>query len=601
MDELVTAVTDKASTLSIRFLPSSDPMISTSPTRRLISLTAFAAALALIAPIAQSTEKDTTGTPVQPQVQATTEQPALTADFIYKYLVGEVAGQRGELALASNLFLELAKTSRDARLAERATKAAVYGNNPLVAIQAVSLWSELDPDSVDAQQTTVQMLVSTGRLAETEPYLVKLLEKEDTRANGFLYLHSLFARQNDKQAVLELVERLAAKYPALPESHFAIAQAAWDAGNNTLALEQLKTADKLRPGWELVALLQGQVLFVQSPQSAVDYYRAFLKKYPDANETRLSFARLLVNQKRFDEARNEFVKLASTSADNPEILVVVGLLSFQSGSYKEAEDYLLKALNSEYPDKDQVYLYLGHNAEKQNRDQQALEWYEKIQPGERFLDAKLNIAYVTSRMQGTDAGIALLKSLDGLHSEQQATVNQAIASLLTQAKRDAEAYAILEETVKTLPNTPDLIYDYAMAAERMKKLDVMEHELRKLIKLKPDYAAAYNALGYSFADRNINLQEAYSLIEKALLLRPNDHYIMDSMGWVYYRMGSLDKALDYLQRAYQTQTDPEIAAHLGEVLWQQGKRDEAIKTWEEALQSHPDNQILLDTSKRFLR
>jgi len=204
-------------------------------------------------------------------------------------------------------------------------------------------------------------------------------------------------------------------------------------------------------------------------------------------------------------------------------------------------------------------------------------------------------------MQGTDAGIALLKSLDGLHSEQQATVNQAIASLLTQAKRDAEAYAILEETVKTLPNTPDLIYDYAMAAERMKKLDVMEHELRKLIKLKPDYAAAYNALGYSFADRNINLQEAYSLIEKALLLRPNDHYIMDSMGWVYYRMGSLDKALDYLQRAYQTQTDPEIAAHLGEVLWQQGKRDEAIKTWEEALQSHPDNQILLDTSKRFLR
>jgi len=572
MDELVTAVTDKASTLSIRFLPSSDPMISTSPTRRLISLTAFAAALALIAPIAQSTEKDTTGTPVQPQVQATTEQPALTADFIYKYLVGEVAGQRGELALASNLFLELAKTSRDARLAERATKAAVYGNNPLVAIQAVSLWSELDPDSVDAQQTTVQMLVSTGRLAETEPYLVKLLEKEDTRANGFLYLHSLFARQN-----------------------------AWDAGNNTLALAQLKTADKLRPGWELVALLQGQVLFVQSPRSAVDYYRAFLKKYPDANETRLSFARLLVNQKRFDEARNEFVKLASTSADNPEILVVVGLLSFQSGSHKEAEDYLLKALNSEYPDKDQVYLYLGHNAEKQNRDQQALEWYEKIQPGERFLDAKLNIAYVTSRMQGTDAGIALLKSLDGLHSEQQATVNQAIASLLTQAKRDAEAYAILEETVKTLPNTPDLIYDYAMAAERMKKLDVMEHELRKLIKLKPDYAAAYNALGYSFADRNINLQEAYSLIEKALLLRPNDHYIMDSMGWVYYRMGSLDKALDYLQRAYQTQTDPEIAAHLGEVLWQQGKRDEAIKTWEEALQSHPDNQILLDTSKRFLR
>jgi len=572
-------------------------MILTLSMRQLFTLTAFAAGMALINPVAHSAEASNAST----TENASPMDAGLTPDFIYKYLVGEVAGQRGELGLASNLFLDLAKSSRDARLAERAAKAAIYGNNPAVAVQAVGLWAELDPDSVDAQQTTVQMLVSTGKLAETKPYLDKLLVKEDTRANGFLYLHSLFARQADKQAVLELVQELAAKYPALPESHFAIAQAAWDAGKRELALEQLALAEKLRPGWELVALLQGQILFMDSPELAVNYYKDFLKKYPDANETRLSFARLLVNQKRFDEAKKEFVKLASASKENPEILVVVGLLSFQSGAYKEADAYFLDALNSDYADKDQVYLYLGHSAEKQGQDQSALDWYGKIQPGERYLDAKLNIAYVLSRTQGADAGIQTLKSLDGLHSTQQATVNQAIASLLTQAKRDAEAYAILQEAVSNLPNTPDLIYDFAMAAERMQKLDVMEHELRKLIKLKPDFAAAYNALGYSFADRNINLPEAYSLIEKALLLRPNDHYIMDSMGWVYYRMGSLDKALDYLQKAYSTQTDPEIAAHLGEVLWQRGQRDEAIKTWEEALQSHPDNEILLNTSKRFLR
>ncbi len=567
-------------------------MILTLSMRQIFTLTAFAAGMVLINPVAQSA--DSSSSPA-------TEDASLTPDFIYKYLVGEVAGQRGELGLASNLFLDLAKSSRDARLAERAAKAAIYGNNPAVAVQAVSLWAELDPDSVDAQQTTVQMLVSTGRMAETKPYLDKLLAKEDTRANGFLYLHSLFSRQTDKQAVLVLVQELAAKYPALPESHFAIAQAAWDAGNRELALEQLALAEKLHPGWELVALLQGQILFVDSPELAVNYYKDFLKKYPDANETRLSFARLLVNQKRFEEAKKEFVRLASASKENPEILVVVGLLSFQSGAHKEADTYFLDALNSDYADKDQVYLYLGHNAEKQGQDQLALDWYSKIQPGERYLDAKLNIAHVMSRTQGTDAGIEILKSLDGLHSAQQTTVNQAIASLLTQAKRNAEAYAILQETVSNLPNTPDLIYDFAMAAERMQKLDVMERELRKLIQLKPDYAAAYNALGYSFADRNINLPEAYSLIEKALLLRPKDHYIMDSMGWVYYRMGKLDKALDYLQKAYSTQTDPEIAAHLGEVLWHQGQRDEAIKTWEEALQSHPDNEVLLNTSKRFLR
>lgn len=575
-------------------------MILTLPIRQIFRLSVFTSSLLLAAPILHAESLQTGEMPAAHAGQQNAfPQNSLSAEFVYKYLVGEVAGQRGDLGLASNLFLDLAKSSRDARLAERAAKAAIYGNNPAVAVQAVSLWSELDPDSVDAQQTTVQMLASTGRLAETKPYLEKLLVKEETRANGFLYLHSLFVRQTDKQAVLRIVQDLAAKYPSLPEAHFAIAQAAWDAEQSDIALQHLVIAEKLQPGWELAALLHGQILFANDPESAINYYKGFLKKHPEANETRLSFARLLVNQKRFDEARKEFVKLVNASKDNPEILVVIGLLSYQSGSYTEAENYFQQALKSDYRDLDQVYLYLGHNAEKQQKDQVALDWYNKVQPGERFLDAKLNIAYVLNRTKGVDAGVDLLKNLSGLHSVQQATVNQAIGSLLTQAKRNAEAYAILEETVNTLPNTPEIIYDFAMVAERMQKLDVMERELRKLIQLKPDYAPAYNALGYSFADRNINLQEAHNLIQKALLLSPNDHYIMDSMGWVHYRMGSLDKALDYLQKAYTKQTDPEIAAHLGEVLWQKGQRDEAIRTWEEALQTHPDNEVLLNTSKRF--
>lgn len=575
-------------------------MILTLPIRQIFRLSVFTSSLLLAAPILHAESLQAGEMPAAHAGQQNAfPQNSLSAEFVYKYLVGEVAGQRGDLGLASNLFLDLAKSSRDARLAERAAKAAIYGNNPAVAVQAVSLWSELDPDSVDAQQTTVQMLASTGRLAETKPYLEKLLVKEETRGNGFLYLHSLFARQTDKQAVLRIVQDLAAKYPSLPEAHFAIAQAAWDAEQSDIALQHLVIAEKLQPGWELAALLHGQILFANDPESAINYYKGFLKKHPEANETRLSFARLLVNQKRFDEARKEFVKLVNASKDNPEILVVIGLLSYQSGSYTEAENYFQQALKSDYRDLDQVYLYLGHNAEKQQKDQVALDWYNKVQPGERFLDAKLNIAYVLNRTKGVDAGVDLLKNLSGLHTVQQATVNQAIGSLLTQAKRNAEAYAILEETVNTLPNTPEIIYDFAMVAERMQKLDVMERELRKLIQLKPDYAPAYNALGYSFADRNINLQEAHNLIQKALLLSPNDHYIMDSMGWVHYRMGSLDKALDYLQKAYTKQTDPEIAAHLGEVLWQKGQRDEAIRTWEEALQTHPDNEVLLNTSKRF--
>jgi tetratricopeptide (TPR) repeat protein len=395
------------------------------------------------------------------------------------------------------------------------------------------------------------------------------------------------------------VQELAKPYPKLPEAHFTIAHAAWAAGNDKLAISEVNVADKLRPGWELNAILQGQVIFGQSPDAALDFYRSFLSQHPEANEVRLNLARMLVNQKRLDEAKPEFVKLAQASKGNPEILIVVGLLSFQAGDYTEAEQYFQQALATDFRDKDQIYLYLGQAAEKQKKDDQALTWYNKIQPGERYFDAKLNIAYVLARTQGTDNAIKMLDDLSDLNNEQMVLVIQTQANLLVQAKRHQEAYDLLDKAVKNLPNTPGIIYDYAMAAEKLDYLDVVERELRKLIQIKPDFAQAYNALGYSLADHNIKLDEARTLIEKALALSPNDYFILDSMGWVQYRLGKLDKAVDYLRRAYTVQTDPEIAAHLGEVLWQQGKRDEALQIWGEALRDHPDNEVLQSTSKKF--
>lgn len=526
-------------------------------------------------------------------------QPQLSSEFVYKYLVGEVAGQRGDPGLASTIFLDLAKSNRDPRLAERAAKAAVYANKPKIALQATALWAELDPTSIEAQQATTQMLVSTGKLQEAKPHLQKLLAKEDTRANGFLYLNSLFANQPDKQAVLDLVRDLAKPYPKLPEAHFTIAHSAWAAGNDELAISELNEADKLRPGWEPSAMLHGQVLYRQSPDLAIAFYRDFLSRHDEASEVRLTYARLLVNEKQFATAKTEFIKLVKASNNNPEVLVVVGLLSLQSMDLADAEKYFLQAEKAGFKDPDQLYLYLGQIAERQKQDDKALAMYAKVQPGDHYLDAKLDSAAVIARTQGTDAGLAMLDDLKDLQSEQQAIVAQARANLLGQAKRYDEAYRVLEEAVNTLPNSPELIYDHAMAAERVQKLDVMENELRKLIRIKPDFAQAYNALGYTLADRNVKLEEARSLIEKALALSPNDHYILDSMGWVHYRLGKLDTAADYLRRAYTAQTDPEIAAHLGEVLWKQGKHSEALQTWEDALKAHPENEVLINTTKKF--
>ena len=549
-----------------------------------------------------------------PNAQAATEaltsevQTQANGEFVFKYLAAEVAGQRGELGLSTKLFFDLAKSSRDVRLAERAAKVAMYSKNAQAALETAKLWLELDANSTEAQQAATQLYVINGDLNAAKPLLQKLLEKEDTRANGFLYLNSLLSHQANKTNVLQLVQDLAAPYPQLAEAHFTIGQAAFQANNLQLALSETIRANQLRPNWEIAAIQQADILFSTSPDQAISFYRSFLNDTPDANDARLNLARMLIKQSRFNEAKPELLKLSKLANSNPEILVVVGLLSLQSNEFSDAEKYFLQALNSNIKNKDPIYLYLGQIAEKNNNDAEAVNWYSKVQqPGEKassqqadhYLDAKLSMANVMSRTQGADAAIQMLDDLENLSDAQLAQVITAQANLLAQAKRFQESYELLGKAVANMPNSNELIYDYAMAAERVQQFTVLETQLRKLIKIKPDFAQAYNALGYSFTERNIKLEEANKLIAKALELSPNDHYIMDSMGWVQYRLGNLDKAFECLNKAYNLQNDAEIAAHLGEVLWKQGKQDEASKIWADTLKVSPDNDLLLKTIKRF--
>lgn len=526
------------------------------------------------------------------------EEP-LTAEFVYKYLVAEVAGQRGDLATSGSIFYDLAKSEQDPRLAERAAKVAAFGNINSLTVPAVKLWAELDPTSTEAQQAMTEMLIATGKLSDTEPFLAKLLLKEETRAGGFLYINSLLNRSSDKDGVLSMVQSLAKSYPNLAEAKFAIAQAAYAANQDAVALKALNKADTLKPGWAIAALLKGQVLFGQSPQVALDFYQAFLVKHPEANEVRLNMAKLMVSQKQYDAAKKEFPIILKNTKDSPEITAVIGLLSYQAGDYNAAESYFKQALKLDFKDADQVYIYLGQTAEKQNHDNVAITWYSKVEQGQRYLEAQIDVANVIARTQSVDKAIEKLDSIDDLNTEQQIIVIQAQGGMLAKAKRDQGAFDLLEKAVKNLPNTPELVYDYALAAERVNKPEIMESELRKAIAAKPDFAAAYNALGYSFADRNIKLDEAVKLIEKALSLSPNDHYMLDSLGWAYYRKGNLDKAIGYLQEAYRINQDPEIAAHLGEVLWQKGQHKEAKKVWSDALIVDPSNDVLLTTTSKF--
>ena len=532
---------------------------------------------------------------------AADNEPALTSEFVYKYLVGEVAGQRGEIGLASSLFYELAETSNNAALAERAARAAAYGNMQQLAVKAAMLWAELDPASIEAHQAIAQMLISTGKLSDALPHLQKLLEIDKTRAQGFLYLNGILSRHPNKDEVLQLVQQLAEPYPELPEAQFTVAHCAWNAGETETALKALELAEKLQPGWQIAAQLHGEILLQNNPDDATAFYQKFLNRYPKSHDVRLAYAKLLVNLKQLEPARKQFKLLVDQAGANPEIPVVVGLLAGQLGDYKEADRFLKLALDKGYKEAEQIYLYLGQSAERQNQDAKALEWYRRIKGETHLFDAQLRIAGVLARTEGLEPARNYLQQLANLSSEQQAAAYQLEASLLMRAGQPQDAFAVLEKAIKTTPNTPDMIYDYAMAAEKTERLDVMEKQLRLLIKLRPDYAMAYNALGYSLADRNERLSEAYQLIDQALKLSPDDHYILDSMGWVQYRLGNLEPALEFLQRAYAVQNDPEIAAHLGEVMWQKGDREAARKTLKEAQRAFPDNEILNETVKKFLQ
>jgi tetratricopeptide (TPR) repeat protein len=380
-----------------------------------------------------------------------------------------------------------------------------------------------------------------------------------------------------------------------------VAQAAAGAGEDRLAIEEARKARELRPDWEAAALLEAQLMQKNSVDQAAALLAEYLRKYPSASEARLGYARTLILQKHFAEARAEFQKLMASAPENTDVVFAVALLSIQLKDYDAAEKYLRNLLDSPYRDKDSVRLYLGQVAEERKRLEEALRWYDEIGEGEQYILAQTRYAQVLARQGKLDAARAHLQQAAARNSQQRVQLVLAEAQLLRDANQPKAAFDLVGNALDRLPNNPDLLYDYAMLAEKIERVDVLEVSLRKLIEIRPEHAHAYNALGYSLADRNQRLPEARDLIEKALQLAPDDSFIMDSMGWVLYRMGNLKDALGYLRRAYAGRPDPEIAAHLGEVLWVMGKREEAEHVLDDAARSSPDNETLANTIKRLKR
>ncbi len=521
------------------------------------------------------------------------------AEFVYKFLLAEIAAQRGDLASAGHLYFDLARLTKNIPLAQRATNIAGYARNGRLALDSAELWRQLDNESLEAKQILAELFISSGNLAKARPIIEELLKQEKTRADGFLYLNNILTKVENKKNALRFILAIAKPYPELAEAHFSIAHTAFYAGDTKLAENELDIAESINPSWETAALFRGFMLANDWPEKALEFYRSFLKVNPNSNEVRLEYAKTLTNLKKYSEAKVEFLRLVNGSLASPEISLTVALLSLELNDNILAEKFFNQALERGYDDKNKIHIYLAKIYLDRNQPVDAIKFIDKISSGPLFIEAKILTAEVITKNKSLEDGIASLSQYKNLSSEDKLQFLKAKVSLLYNNDRKQDAFDLMKKEDANFNNSPEFKFDYAMLAEKMGNLLLMEQLLKEAIKLKPDYAFAYNALGYSYADRNINLADAKKYIEIALSISPNNHYIMDSMGWLHYRLGNIEIALQFIEKAYKIQEDPEIAAHLGEILWKLGKLKQAEEIWEASIMKFPSNTVLLETFERL--
>jgi len=603
-------VTDSALLSSSRLVLFQEFLLSLRAPKSALRLVVAALSFAFAATsLAQSNAKDDDDDDDEPAPAASTQAAAakdnaalpqqdLTEPVLLGLLLAEIAAQRDSGSYAAQTYVDLAKRTKDPRVARRAAEVANFARLPNLALESAQIWYEAEPGSVLALQTVSGLLIGARRVAEAEPYLVKLFASTDVAAtNGFMQINRFLAQNPDKAGNLAIVRKLAAGYPSLPQAHFAVAQAAVAVGDDALALDEARRASQLKPDWDLPAIFEAQLLQAKAPAEAESRLGAYLQKYPGSREAGLNYARLLVLDKKTPEARAQFESLLKSFPDSPEVLYSVGLLSVQLKDYDNGEKYLGRLLQTRFRDKDGVRFTLGQLAEEKKDLPGALKWYSQIESGQQFIPSRLRYAQILSKQGKLGEAREYLRKVNA--GEQQTQMLIAEAQLLREANQNPEAFKILSQALEAQPDQPDLLYDHALTAEKLERFDILEDDLTRLIKIRPDNAHAYNALGYSFADRNIRLEEARKLIEKAIVLAPEDLFIVDSLGWTFYRMGDFPRAIEALSRAWKGRPDGEIGAHLGEVLWVSGDRAGAERIWQEAVKNAPDNEALQKTIKRF--
>lgn len=526
----------------------------------------------------------------------------LDEQTLYDVLVGEMAAQRGQMDIAAEALGRAAVRTRDARVAERAALAALYAKQYENARRTAALWVELQPANSDARETLASALIELDRFPEARRELEQVLSAERTRNNldqAFLRVAALLGRAGPRESAVALMRELVNQYPDVAAGHFALAHLSVRAGDLQGAEAAVDRALARKPDWQDAALFKARILVSQkNPAAAQRYFEEFLKAHPRATNLRLHYARHLIDQKQWERAREQFKRVAAETPDDADAIYAVGLLALQTNRFDEAESYLKRVLAIR-PDNDQARIYLGQALEQGKRYAEAAQVYGEVKSGEYYFEGQLRLAVAIAKQGGLAKARALLHGLQTENDQQHVQRVLAEEQVLRDAKEYREAYSVLSQALERLPGDKDLLYARALAAERLNMIEVVENDLRSILNRDPTNVNALNALGYTLADRTNRYTEAQTYLLKALEQKPDDAFVLDSVGWLHYRQGNNAEALKFLRRALTVRSDAEIAAHLGEVLWVSGDRNEAETVWTRALRDTPDSEALRDVIKKF--
>ena len=537
--------------------------------------------------------EDSTQAPEKPKVYG-----SFSEETIFSLLSAELAGQRNRFDIALDNYVTQAINTQDPGISERAFRIAEYLGADQPALDTALIWAKNAPDDLEAQRAAAVQLARAGRYDDSMMYMEKvLLGKGDTHFD-FLALSAADTDQETRNGLMKSFDRLLQRHPNNGQLIFGKALLMQQDGDTQGALSLLEDnppeAGEVAPILLRARLLQG----LNRGDEALPLLEKSIKKYPDDKRLRLTYARMLVENNRMDDAKVEFSSLVQQYPEDDDLRYSLALVCLEAKAWDEARGYLEDLIARE-SHVDSAHLNLGRIAEERNDPESALIEYAQVGPGNDYLPAQLRQADILMGNGKTSEAQSRLAVQRDAQPDYGIQLYLIEAETLSANNQGDKAWNVLQQALKQYPDDLNLLYTRAMQAEKRNDLGQMEKDLRLIIQRDPDNAMALNALGYTLSDRTTRYDEAKLLIEQAHQINPEDPAVLDSLGWVNFRLGNLDEAERLLRQALERFPDQEVAAHLGEVLWANGKQREARQIWSRFLKEQPDSPILRGTIKRL--